>query len=51
METTMTTAVLHKWMPKKMVRSAAMLAGLVLTSMIVNAMIILADGKGGIPAY
>jgi len=28
-----------------------MLAGLILTSMIVNAMIILADGKGGIQAY
>ena len=51
METTMTTAVLRKWMPKKTIRTTTILAGLILTSVIVNAIIILADGKGGIQAY
>jgi hypothetical protein len=42
METTMTTAAL-KWMPKKTLRTTAILAVLILASVIVNAMIIFVD--------
>jgi hypothetical protein len=46
METKMTTAVL-KWMPKKTIRASAMLAALILASLLVNAMIIFADRIAG----
>jgi len=46
METKMTTAVL-KWMPKKTFRASAILAGLILASLLVNAMIIFADRIAG----
>jgi hypothetical protein len=46
METKMTTAVL-KWMPKKTIRASAVLVGLVLASVLVNAMIIFADHIAG----
>jgi hypothetical protein len=46
METTMTTAILGR-MPKKTIRTSAILAGLILTSAFVNAMIIFADRIAG----
>lgn len=46
METKMTTAVL-KWMPKKTIRASAILAGLILASVLVNATIIFADRIAG----
>ncbi len=39
----MTTAVLHKRMPKKTLHTTAILAVLILASMVVNATIIFAD--------
>jgi len=46
METKMTTAVL-KGMPKKTIRASAVLAGLILASVFVNAIIIFADRIAG----
>jgi hypothetical protein len=46
METKMTTAILQ-WMPKKTIRASAILAGLIFASVLVNAMIILADRIAG----
>jgi hypothetical protein len=46
METEMTTAVL-KGMPKKTIRASAVLAGLILASVLVNAMVIFADRIAG----
>lgn len=42
----MTTAVL-KWMPKKTIRASAILAALILASVLVNATIIFADRIAG----
>ena len=46
METTMTTAILQR-MPKKTIRASAVLTGLILASVLVNAIIIFADRIAG----
>jgi hypothetical protein len=46
METKMTTAILQR-MPKKTLRASAVLTGLILASVLVNAIIIFADRIAG----